>query len=81
MASTDNKEQLKQPAVIEWKHIDKSKYVSAQLLLLRFGLPTLTCTRFYTLAPIAGLTTRVVLYPTSLIKTRLQVQHYVCQVL
>ncbi|EDQ84721.1 uncharacterized protein MONBRDRAFT_34586 [Monosiga brevicollis MX1] len=43
-----------QPAVIEWHHLDK--------------------TRFYILAPLGGLSTRIVLYPTQLIKTRLQVQ-------
>lgn len=46
-----------QPAIINWEHIDK--------------------TRFYTLAPIAGIMTRVVLYPTTLVKTRLQVQKHV----
>ncbi|EGD81017.1 hypothetical protein PTSG_10960 [Salpingoeca rosetta] len=43
-----------QPAVIDWEHIDK--------------------TRFYTLAPLAGILTRIILYPTTLVKTRLQVQ-------
>ena len=46
-----------QPAVIDWEHIDK--------------------TRFYTLAPIAGILTRIILYPTTLVKTRLQVQKQV----
>lgn len=46
-----------QPAVIDWAHIDK--------------------TRFYTLAPLAGILTRIVLYPTALVKTRLQVQKQV----
>eukprot|EP00730_Choanoeca_flexa_P008657 TRINITY_DN12517_c2_g3_i4.p1 TRINITY_DN12517_c2_g3~~TRINITY_DN12517_c2_g3_i4.p1 ORF type:complete len:320 (+),score=68.08 TRINITY_DN12517_c2_g3_i4:186-1145(+) len=50
-SSTD---QQLQPAVIEWKHIDKSK--------------------FYVLAPLMGVSTRVLLYPTQLVKTRLQVQ-------
>eukprot|EP00055_Hartaetosiga_balthica_P016523 m.105047 g.105047 ORF g.105047 m.105047 type:complete len:334 (-) comp9122_c0_seq3:4267-5268(-) len=52
--SSSGKIEKVQPTVIDWSHINKS--------------------RFLVLAPTASVLTRVILYPTQLIKTRLQVQ-------
>eukprot|EP00049_Salpingoeca_infusionum_P008981 m.148985 g.148985 ORF g.148985 m.148985 type:complete len:337 (+) comp14197_c0_seq4:455-1465(+) len=54
--SSDESEPKKQPAIIQWQHLDKW--------------------RFYTVAPLTGLATRVILFPTQLVKTRLQVQKH-----